>query len=304
VEGWAGARAELLLSGDKPAESVNILAPPVNSKLIQPIMLEGRWLVPEDENAITINDNFKSRFPDLKVGDTLRMSVYGKKVDWVVVGFFQFAGKSSGLIAYANYDYLAKITHTSLKAASYQIISTQTGMTLNQQEEQGRTLEILLSDLGYHINDVSAGQNLLSSATSGLNVLIIFLLFMAILAAIVGSIGLTGTLSMNVLDRTREIAVMRAIGASDHAVMRLVIVEGLLIGLMSWILGSLLAFPISEMMWNVISKSLFDVSSAFTFNYIGFVLWMGVVLVLSVVASVIPARSAARLTIREALAYE
>jgi putative ABC transport system permease protein len=177
-------------------------------------------------------------------------------------------------------------------------------MTLVQQEEQGRELEILLNTLGYHINDISAGQSMLASATSGLNVLIIFLLFMAILAAVVGSIGLTGTLSMNVLDRTREFAVMRAIGASDQAVMRLVIVEGLAIGLMSWVLGSLLAFPISEMMWNVISKSLFDVASNFTFNFVGFVLWMVIVLVLSVVASVIPARSAARLTIREALAYE
>jgi len=304
AEGWAAARGELLLAGDKPAESVNILAPPVNSKLIQPIMLEGRWLVAGDENAITINDNFKSRFPDLKVGDTLRMNIYGKKVDWVVVGFFQFAGKSSGLIAYANYDYLSKITHTSLKASSYQIISTQPDLTLDQQEAQGRALEVIFNNLGYHINDVSAGQSMLKSATSGLNVLIIFLLFMAVLAAVVGSIGLTGTLSMNVLDRTREFAVMRAIGASDHAVMRLVVVEGLMIGLMSWILGSLLAFPISEMMWTVISKSLFDVTSAFTFNYVGFVLWMVVVLALSVIASVIPARSAARLTIREALAYE
>lgn len=304
VEGWAGAKAEILLAGDKPADSVNLLAPPVDSKLIQPIMIEGRWLVKDDENALVLNDNFKSRLPDLKLGDTLRLSIYGEKVNWVVVGFFQFAGKSSGLIGYANYDYLSRITHTPLKAASYQILSSESGLSLDQQAAQGRQLEILVDQLGYHVSGISSGQDMLSSATSGLNMLIIVLLIMALLAATVGSIGLTGTLSMNVMDRTREIAVMRAIGASDKAVMRLVIVEGLTIGLMSWIFGSLLAFPISEMMWNIISKSLFDVSSNFSFNFVGFVLWMFVVLVLSTIASVVPAHNAAKLTIREALAYE
>ena len=304
IEGWAGAKAELLLAGDKPAESVNIMAPPINSKLVQPIILEGRWLAADDEKALVVNDNFKSRFPNLKIGDSIRMSVYGEKVNWIVVGIFQFAGKSSGLIGYANYSYLSKITHSSLRAASYQITTTQKGSTLDQQEAQGRDLEILFNHMGYQIVDMSTGQNMLASATNGLNILIFFFLIMAVLAAVVGSIGLTGTLSMNVLDRTREFAVMRAVGASDKAIMRLVIVEGLMIGTMSWILGSLLAFPISEMLWNIISRSLFDVTSNFTFNYLGFVLWMGVVLILSVAASVIPARSAAKLTIREALAYE
>jgi putative ABC transport system permease protein len=304
VEGWAVARGEIMLVGDKPGESVNILAPPANSKLVEPVLLAGRWIVPGDENAIAINDTFKDRFPDLKIGDILRLRVYDKKIDWVVVGIFQFAGKTSGYIGYANYDYLSQITHTGLKASSYRIVSSQSKLSIEQQREQGRELEVFFNKLGYKISDVSAGQSMLESATSGLNVLILFLLVMATLAAIIGSIGLTGTLSMNVLDRTREIAVMRAIGASDKEVMRLVIIEGLLIGTMSWVLGSLLAFPISEALWNVISKSLFDSVSNFTFNITGFILWMFVELILSVIASILPARSAARLTIREALAYE
>ncbi|MCE1254633.1 MAG: ABC transporter permease [Anaerolineae bacterium] len=304
VEGWAGARAELMLEGDKPGESVNLLAPPVYSQLIQPMILEGRWLVAGDQNAIVLNDNFKSRFPDLKVGDTIRLRVYGKKVDCVVIGFFQFAGKTSGFMGYTSYDYLSQITHTELQAASFRIMSGTPHMTLQQQKNLGHELEAYFNNAGYRVSNVSAGQSLLESASSGLNVLIIFLLIMATLAAIVGSIGLTGTLTMNVMDRTREFAVMRAIGASDGEVMRLVIVEGLVIGLISWALGSLLAFPISTLLWNVISKSLFDSVSAFTFNITGFVLWMVVEMLLAVVASIVPARGAARLTIREALAYE
>jgi putative ABC transport system permease protein len=304
VEGWAAARGELMLAGDKPGESINLIAPPADSKLIQPVLLQGRWLVPGDQNAIAVNEKFLGRFPDLKLGDTLRVRIYGKKVDWVVVGIFQFAGKSAGMVGYANYDYLSQITHSEHKASSFRIMSAKPKLTLAEQKELGTTIEKYFTGLGYRVTNVSAGQSLIESAASGLNVLIIFLLIMALLAAFVGSIGLTGTLSMNVLDRTREIAVMRAIGASDHDIIRLVLVEGLLIGLISWALGSLLAFPISELLWNVISQALFDSASNFTFNMTGFILWMVVELILATIASVIPALNAARLTIREALAYE
>ena len=55
-----------------------------------------------------------------------------------------------------------------------------------------------------------------------------------------GSIGLTGTMGMNVLERTREIGVMRSIGAVDRVVMKTVIIEGVVIGVISWLLGALL----------------------------------------------------------------
>jgi putative ABC transport system permease protein len=73
---------------------------------------------------------------------------------------------------------------------------------------------------------------------------------------------------------------------------------------MSWLLSSLLAFPISQIMSSSISLALFGGSANFGFTPIGFIIWLGVVIVLSVVASVMPARSATRLTIREVLAYE
>jgi putative ABC transport system permease protein len=127
---------------------------------------------------------------------------------------------------------------------------------------------------------------------------------MAVLIAIVGSIGLTGTMSLNVLERTREIGILRAIGASDKAVMRLVMVEGLLIGMMSWLFGVLLAFPIGTLMANAINLALFGALADLTFTPVGVILWLLVVIILSVLASVGPARNATRLTIREVLAYE
>jgi soluble P-type ATPase len=72
------------------------------------------------------------------------------------------------------------------------------------------------------------------SSSVGINLIVVFLLIMAVLLAVVGGLGLMGTMSINVLERTREIGVMRAIGAIDGAVLRIVMVEGILIGVLSW----------------------------------------------------------------------
>jgi putative ABC transport system permease protein len=86
--------------------------------------------------------------------------------------------------------------------------------------------------------------------------------------------------------------------------MNLVMIEGLLIGLMSWILGVILSLPITSLLSNAINISLFGAPADFTFKPSGVILWLFVVLVLSILASVGPARNATRLTIREVLSYE
>ncbi len=80
------------------------------------------------------------------------------------------------------------------------------------------------------------GWSRASNPRQAVNILIVFLLSMALLTAFVGSIGLTGTMGMNVLERTREIGVMRAIGAVDLAIVKSVVIEGVFIGMISWAL--------------------------------------------------------------------
>ncbi|RPI22938.1 MAG: FtsX-like permease family protein, partial [Chloroflexota bacterium] len=304
VEGWGYARTELVLEDGSVGDSLRLLAPPAGSRLVEPVMLSGRWVKPGDQNAIVLSERFFSRFPGMRLGDTLRLKVNGKESDWVVVGFFQLAGKSGGFLVYAPYDYLARLTNQTGQAATYRIVSTDKSLTLDGQKELGQRIETHLKDAGIQVSDVTAGAFLHTSAAKGLNILTIFLLIMAILTALVGSIGLMGTMSLNVMERTREIGILRAIGASNRILMRLVMVEGLLIGLFSWLLGSLLAFPISKLMSDRVSMAIFDAPSRFTFSANAFLIWLGVVLALSAMASIIPARNAARLTIREVLAYE
>ena len=304
VEGWAFARSELMLPDGSVGESVVLLAPPAESPLVKPILLDGRWIKAGDQNAITLSELFRDRFPDLAVGKTIRLKVNGEEDDWVVVGFYQLAGKASGFAAYTSYEYLSELTHQMGRSAAYRVVSSQPGLSNAQQGALGREIEAHLERSGIRVVDVTTGGKLSEETKDGFNVLTAFLLFLSLLTALVGSIGLTGTMSLNVMERTREVGVLRAIGASDRMLMFTVLVEGIFIGLISWILASLAAFPIGMLISDAIGQSIFGGSVDFGYTPIGFLIWLVIVLILSVLASVMPARSATHLTIREVLAYE
>jgi putative ABC transport system permease protein len=304
VEGWATASCQLLQEDGSAGDRVGLLAPPAGSSLVKPVVTAGRWIQPGDRNAITLSDMFTNRYPDLKVGDTLELQVNGKKTDWKVVGFFRLAGKNGGFTAYTSYDYLSGLTGMSNRAIIYQVVAAQPNLTPEAQDQMAEAIEAKLKTAGMEVSDLTTGSYMSDVAGSGFGILTLVLLFLAILTAMVGSIGLAGTMSMNVMERTREIGVLRAIGASDRTLIKMVLVEGMLIGAISYVLGAVLAFPISKLLSDGISQAIFDAPSTLGFTPLGFGIWLALVIVLSFFASVIPARSASRLTIREVLAYE
>jgi putative ABC transport system permease protein len=303
VEPRSAASAQLLNDQGEALETVEIWGTPPESSTIKPILLDGRWLVDGDRNAIVLNEAFASFYPDLKVGDTVTFSIRHREVDFVIVGFFQFIG-SGFFLAYAPIDYLNEVSGNRNKAANYQVVATDSLVLQNGEEALARKLDDTFRTRGFSIRSASTSKSIRGNATLGLDTMTFFLLIMSGLTALVGSISLTGTMGMNVMERTREIGVMRAIGATDRQVMKLVLTEGVIIGLISWFIGVLLAFPISYLMSYIINMSIFGVTGEFSFTITGFIIWLGIVLILSVIAGLIPANNAAKLTIREVLSYE
>jgi putative ABC transport system permease protein len=301
VEVWRTTGAEIPSSDGTPATAVGIIAPPADSALIDPTLLEGRWLLPGDENAIAVNEAFWEIDPDLQVGDRLPLEIAGQEDEWIVVGVFRYTGMDD-LVAYVNYDHLADLMGGTKRASNYRIVTREHDLAF--QERVAGQIDDRFGALGLAVSQVDAGKALAVSIGDLLGILTAVLLVMALMTALVGSIGLTGTMSMNVMERTREIGVMRAIGAHNQIVFKLVVVEGGLIGLISFALGAVLSFPISALLSNVISQTIFGVPATLAFTAQGFLIWLGVVVALSVLSSLLPAYNATKLTIREVLAYE
>jgi putative ABC transport system permease protein len=97
---------------------------------------------------------------------------------------------------------------------------------------------------------------------------------------------------------------MRAIGASTGAVLRVVVTEGVVIGLLSWLIALALALPVSMAIGNAAGQIFVSTDLNYTFPFAAMLIWLGVVILISLTASFVPAWNAARLTVREVLAYE
>jgi putative ABC transport system permease protein len=303
IEAWSGASAEILDPNGDVVENLLIIAPPADSALLDPDMVAGRWLLPGDGKAIVISDAIWDTIPDLKPGDTLRLSVSGgREDDWTLVGVFSFTNFMGDPLSYAPYESISGLQNMSNQASSYRLVIND--QSLEGQEKFSTALDQYLRARGFHVSSIQTGAETREQSAQMVNILVVFLLTMALLTAVVGSIGLTGTMGMNVLERTREIGVMRAIGAVDFAIMKSVVFEGVFIGLISWSAALLVSFPISFLLLKIISEAMINAPISLAFTLDGFLIWLGVVLALSVFASILPARSAARLTIREVLAYE
>jgi putative ABC transport system permease protein len=301
VEGWQFVSGEVLDEKDQVLENINIFGPPADSQLIEPILIAGRWIQAEDVRKLAVSENVLEYYPDLKPGDNLNLKIDGRDESWEVVGIFKFVARE-GVLAYAPYEYVSRVNHLVNRAFSFRLVTDQHDRPY--QDAKAEELDKYFRRLGFKVRIAEAGRASLDTAVESLDTLVVFLLIMAILTAVVGSMGLTGTMGMNVLERTREIGIMRAIGADDRAVMRTVIAEGVLIGVISFGLAVVLSIPFTYLLSTIVSLAVFQTPIDVVFTYTGYAIWLGLVLALSALASILPARNAARLTIREVLAYE
>ena len=299
VETWGFGSISRVRPDGTESDTIIAYAPTADSDMLNPILIEGRWIQEGDTNAVVINTDVLRTEDDVVLGDTIVLNIDGRETDWVVVGIVR--GILTGPNVFANFDYFSRVS----KAAGQAQISL---IRLNDRTpENQRAMAQILEDIyrsSFRVQQVATIAQLRTTISAVFNVIIVFLLFMALLLGIVGGLGLMGTMSINVIERTREIGVMRAIGASDGAVLRIVLLEGLIIGLISWVIGGLVALPTSRLLANAVGTTLLQAAPSYIFSTFGAFLWLFTVLILAVIASYLPARSASRLTIREVLSYE
>ncbi len=300
AECWGGLGVRRQRPDQSESENYYLVAPPANTQLLKPILLQGRWLLPEDENALVINTTISAEEPDLKIGSQVTFKIKGKETHWKIVGLVR--GVMTGPIAYANYPYFAQIDGNVGRAGAVQIVTAHHEGTY--QAQVAKNLEQHFKNKGLKVSSTETTTDLRQRIELQFNILVVFLIIMAVLLAVVGGLGLMGTMSINVLERTREIGVMRAIGASDGAVLQVFLVEGILIGLLSWLLGTILALPLSKVLSNAIGNGFLKSPLTFTFSTTGTLVWLVVVVILAGLASLLPARRASHLSVREVLAYE
>jgi putative ABC transport system permease protein len=300
AETWGFSNVRRVRPDGTNGDNIIFFAPPAGTKLVKPTIIEGRWLHPGDENAVVINSLVLRSEPDIKVGNEVMLKIGGKERSWRVVGVA--TGGFPIATMFANYPYLARVVH-DVGRAEWVFTATKQH-DLDAQTKVARALEDHFERIGMDVGVTSKVAEERAETVAIFEVIIVLLLLMAILLAVIGGLGLMGTMSINVLERTREIGVMRAIGASNRSVRRIFIVEGIIIGVLSWLVGALLAYPVSKGLSDLIGDQFLSAPLVYTFSITGAIIWLVVVIVLATIASFLPAWNASRITVREVLAYE
>lgn len=238
--------------------------------------------------------------PDLQVGEEIVLDINGRENAWTIVGITRStAGGPAVYVASSDYDY---ITRSIDQADSVCVITSHHND--DSQEDLASRLASHFTAAGLRVDTTRTTNAIRSQADFQFNIVIGFLVMMAVLLAIVGGLGLTTTMSINVLERIREIGVLRAIGAPDSSVRLIVLTEGIVIGWLSFIAGGILSIPFSRILSQQVGMALLGSPLDYTFSINRLIMWFIIVTVLATMASLGPARNASRLTIREVLAYE
>lgn len=148
---------------------------------------------------------------------------------------------------------------------------------------------------------VATGSNIVDAIGVIFDQVTLFISAIAVVSLIVGAIGIANIMLVSVTERTREIGVMKAIGAKDREVLLMFLLEATLIGLVGAVIGVILGLATGVVVLRVV-PGFEDFQVALPYDWIGIALTVGILT--GIAAGFMPARRATKIQPIQALAYE
>ena len=276
---------------------------PADSDFYSPLMVAGRWFAAQDGRAVVLSrDTAKKN--NIQVGDTVTLDLgeLGRD-DWRVIGFYEpvFVG---GFISDTIYAPLNALYQTTNKYNQGSMVLIR---TTSHDAEFTAAITKQLKDL-YESNNMKVVDSQTQAALRATNewqfsTVTWMLLALSVIVAIVGAIALMGALSIGVIERTKEIGVLRAVGARSHIILSIFVMEGVLQGILSWLISIPISLIASPLIASSLGIAMFGATLDYQYNWAAVGVWFGLVIIISLLASILPARGATRISVRDSLAY-
>ncbi len=302
VEVWSSGGATRVRPDDSKSNPFRVVAVPPDTRMMEPEVIAGRWLSGAGgvANAVVINSDLADDQRDVRLGSDIVLDINDRKMTWHVVGIV--STESRGSTVYVSRDDYAYATRAAGQGNRVQV-SIAPGASLSQHEMAVRLREYFDSR-GLKVDDTQTAAVTQTQNNLLFTVVVAFLILMALLLAAVGGLGLTTTMSINIMERVREVGVLRAIGASNTSVRQIVLAEGLAMAVISWIVGTAISIGLAPVLSRLLGLALIKIPLQYHYSVVGAAVWFLILLAIAAVASLVPARNAVRLTVREVLAYE
>ena len=308
AESWlvlgASARPAAQAEREVTDARVSVYGRPAQTGFYRPILRDGRDLTPADGAVAVVSGNIAAE-KGWAVGDTITLENNdGRTLDVEIVGLIFDPATNT-----AVHVPLATLQRAWRYAGLTNALAVRTAdSSAPAQTDTAKAVLAALEARGIATAPAGVfGANTIAevsaNAGDGFAIILNLLAVMAVVIALVGGVGLSGVLSLSVLERRREIGVMRAIGASSRQVIRLFMGEGVLLGLISWAIALPLSIPLAYLFSTFALSFALNQELVYRFTPAGAGLWLVIIVVLAMVAGALPARGAAKISVRESLAY-
>jgi putative ABC transport system permease protein len=172
AESWDVRNVRRVRPDDTESDNIVLIALPAATEMLKPKLHAGRWLVPEDDNAVVVNTDLRKDEPDINIGDDLVVNVDGHSTTWRVVGVVQ--GVLAGPFIYANAPYfdgavgdVGRARHVQVRSAHHdEATQNAVAATVSNTFEAG----------GIQVRSAETTGELRQRSELQFNILVVFLL--------------------------------------------------------------------------------------------------------------------------------
>lgn len=262
----------------------------------------GRWPVSDDADEIVLGNTIAKKLFKQPVHSGDEVIIQSKRMK--VAGIMKYVGAqdddNSVYLSWGLFHMLSGTKPAVLSAfvitrpgADIAVVAQQVKFSLSQQTVVDK-FSVLTPD------------NIKKLAGDILTIVELALVMIALVSLIVGAVGIMNTMYTSVLERTKQIGIMKAIGAPSESILMLFIIESGVIGIIGGVLGTLGGVAMALVIG--LGASYFGgISGLFSFaslDLLGFLVVLVVTFMTGIIAGILPARQAAHMEPAEALRYE
>lgn len=275
----------------------------------------GRWLRQEDTNAILLSDDFAAR-SGIHIGYTLTLTGQShQSATWSVVGTVQQPVDGIGQVGAAVLP--VETLYRFMGIPDTEVADAAMRLLLHTEDHSQAALDQLIDTIGARAQAAAASSDL----GKGGGIVNVFLMHNEILrnqrrwSGVYGllygvalMIGLAGVLCLAlelataVLERQREIGILRSMGARSWRILQVFWVQGLVLSILAWLIGALLGVPLAYVFLYLFSRLVLPVT--LVVDPLAFIVMLIVLLFIATVACIFPARRASKIRIVTMLRYE
>jgi putative ABC transport system permease protein len=298
VEAWSSDSASIAHADGTQGNAFTLVGLPPSSAMVTPALSRGRWLNATDRNALVVSRNLLNDEPATAPGTQATLIIGGQATLFDVVGLVDAGPQKMAYLPRAALNALHGDDRatTLVVAADARNAAAPLDLILRLRAEFERTAMPVASS-----QSISETRRVVEDH---LLMVVDFLGVMAWVMIAVGGMGLAATMSVAVLERTREIGVLRAIGARHRAILSMIQLEGLVIAVLGWLVSIPLSIPMSWVLADAFGRVMFRTPAHLLPDARGLLGWLGMVVIVSIVACAWPARRATRIPTAAALSYE